>query len=134
VAEDRTVVGTWRGGYRCEVVTGGFTVEVDEPASAGGTDTAPQPTELLLASVASCFTLAIAYAAKKRSVELSGVSVRVTGTYDGPRFSALTIRAEIGCEDADLAELVAVAERVCYVTNTLREPPAIVVQLTRLGS
>lgn len=131
--QDRTVVGTWRGGYRCEVVTGEFTVDVDEPSSVGGTDTAPQPTELLLASVASCFTLAIAYAAKRRSVELGGVTVEVTGTYDGPRFSAIAIRAAVGCEQAKVAELLALAERVCYVTNTLRSPVEISVEAAPLS-
>jgi putative redox protein len=127
----RRAVATWGGDYRCEVATGDFVLVVDEPASVGGTDTGPQPTELFLASIASCFTLAVAYAAKKRSVELRDLSVTVTGTYDGPRFSALHISARIGCDEREVARLVATAERVCYVTNTLRATPDIVVEAHR---
>jgi uncharacterized OsmC-like protein len=94
----------------------------------GGSGTAPQPTEVFLASVASCFTLALAYAAKKATIELADLTVTVTGTYDGPRFTRLDIQARIGCDEAEVAALVEVAERVCYVTNTLRAPPEIVVE------
>ena len=77
----------WDGGLRAVVDAGGFELIVDEPESVGGTGRGPQPTELLLASVASCFTLAVAHSARKRDIELAGLHVDVTGTYDGPRFS-----------------------------------------------
>lgn len=120
VAADRTVEGVWHGGYHCSVEAGSFTIEVDEPLSVGGTDLGPQPTDLLLASVASCFTLALSYAARKRSIELTELSVRATGTYDGLQFGAIRVEARVGAPEAELERLVEAAERVCYVTNTLR--------------
>lgn len=125
--DDRTVRATWGGGYRCEVEAGEFTLAVDEPESAGGTNTGPQPTDLLLASMASCFTLALAYAAEKRDVALSSIDVDVTGTYDGPRFRTIEISVRLGCDPAEVDRLVRVAEGVCYVANTFRQPPEIVV-------
>ncbi|GAB3201196.1 hypothetical protein GCM10027062_22680 [Nocardioides hungaricus] len=116
----RTVRSTWQSGYHCTVEAGSFTLDVDEPPEAGGTDLGPQPTDLFLASVASCFTLAISYAARKRSVDLSHLSVTVTGEYDGLRFASVHVSAEVGAPEDELASLVATAERVCYVTNTLR--------------
>ena len=65
---------------------------------------------------------------------LDDLSVTVTGTYDGPRFRAISIRAGIGCDASEIPELVAIAERVCYVTNTLRTPPEITVQARCSGS
>jgi putative redox protein len=114
---------------RCTVDAGGFPLTVDEPASAGGTDQGPQPTELLLAAISSCFTLALSHSATKRGIELRGVRVDATGTYDGPRFSALrvTVHAEAP-RGEELDRLVAAAERVCYVTNTLRRGPEIEVR------
>jgi uncharacterized OsmC-like protein len=120
VVADRVVEGVWHGGYHCSVEAGSFTIEVDEPAEVGGTDLGPQPTDLLLAAVASCFTLAISYAARKRSLELTGLSVRATGRYDGLRFGEVHVSARIGVPEAELERLVEAAERVCYVTNTLR--------------
>ena len=123
---ERTVSAVWEEAMRCTVDAGGFPITVDEPASAGGTGQGPQPTELFLASIASCFTLALSHSATKRGVALRGLRVDATGTYDGPRFVALrvTVHAEEP-RGEELARLITVAERVCYVTNTLREGPEI---------
>lgn len=124
----RTVNAAWTPGpLRCAVQVDGFSLAVDEPVSAGGTGSAPQPTDLLLASVASCFTLALVYSAGKRELTLQSVQVEVVGDYNGPRFDAVHITAQVtGPSPQELTELIAAAERVCYVTNTLRAP----VQLT----
>jgi putative redox protein len=133
VAEDRTVSARWLGGYQVDVVTGDFTVRVDEPERVGGTDTGPQPTDLLLASVASCFVLSLAWAAKKREMELPAICVEVTGTYEGPRFSTLVIAVTMPVPD-DVAEvLIRSAERVCYVTNTLKRAPEITIRRLAAG-
>jgi len=122
----RAVDAHWLGGYRCDVVAGDHVIRVDEPADAGGDDTGPQPTELLLASLASCFALAIAHVAKKRGIELAGVDVRAVGTYAGPSFSDLTLEVSLDHERAD--ELIERARAVCYVSNTFARNPAIVVK------
>jgi organic hydroperoxide reductase OsmC/OhrA len=75
---------------------------------------------VFLASIASCFTLALSYASRKRSIELTDLSVTVTGRYDGLRFSSVHVRASVGAPVEDLDRLMLAAERVCYVTNSLR--------------
>jgi len=102
-------------------------VVVDEPESAGGTNSGPQPTDLLLASVASCFTLAVAYCARKRAISLDSLSITVTGIYDGPRFRSIVIDSRLGCDSADVELLVHAAKRVCYVTNTMQSEVDITV-------
>jgi putative redox protein len=134
VTAGRTVTGVWRGGYNCSVEVGSFQIEVDEPVEVGGTDLGPQPTDLFLASVASCFLLALSYAARKRAVELSDLSVRVTGTYDGLRFSAVHVRASVGVPEVELDRLVKAAERVCYVTNTLRSGVTLTTEAVPIGA
>jgi uncharacterized OsmC-like protein len=126
----RTVSAQWLGGYQVQVGAGTFQIRVDEPASAGGTDTGPQPTDYLLASIASCFVMALVYSARKHAVELPGsLEVTVTGTYDGPRYSRIAIDVSAELPDGAAERLLTAAERVCYVTNTLRRPPEITVQL-----
>jgi putative redox protein len=128
VTPDRTVSAHWLGGYQVDVSSGDFVTRVDEPERVGGTDTGPQPTDLLLASIASCFVLSLAYAAGKRGIELGSVGVDVTGTYEGPRFSRIAIDVSMSVAD-DVAEaLIESAERVCYVTNTIKRPPDITVR------
>lgn len=122
----RTVQARWDGALRAVVQAGQFELVADEPAAAGGTDTGPQPTDLLLSSIASCFALAMAYSAGKRGVHLADLDVEVTGHYSGPRFSGIRIGVRAGHpRGAELENLVEAAERVCYVTNTLRQPPTI---------
>jgi putative redox protein len=48
-----SVEATWEGGYRCTVAARQHRMVVDEPAGAGGGDSGPQPSEVLLASLAS---------------------------------------------------------------------------------
>ena len=116
----RRVKSAWRGGLCCDVEMGEFNFTVDEPESVGGTNLGPQPTDVFLASIASCFTLALSYSAQKRGIVLRNLQVDVTGTYDGPRFSSVLIEGKLGCDEAELPSLVRDAERVCYVTNTLK--------------
>lgn len=120
MSAERTVTGVWRGGYHCVVEAGPFKIDVDEPVEVGGTDLGPQPTDLFLSSVASCFLLALSYAARKRELELTELSVQVTGSYEGLRFSAVHVRASVGAPEDEVERLVKAAERVCYVTNSLR--------------
>jgi putative redox protein len=128
---ERRVGAVWEGGMRCTVDAGGFGLVVDEPPEAGGTGQGPQPTELLLGAIASCFTLALAHSAAKRDVELRGLRVEAAGTYDGPRFSALRIAVHADAPVGEaLDRLVTAASRVCYVTNTLRGSPPIEITTT----
>lgn len=127
MAPERTVSARWDGGLRAVVQAGEFELIVDEPESVpGGSNKGPQPTELFLASIASCFTIALAYSAGKRGVELADLDVDATGTYDGPRFSAVRISVRAAApRGEELAKLITAAERVCYVTRTLANPPTV---------
>lgn len=119
----RKVSARWEPGpVRCEVAADGFIIPVDEPVSVGGTGAAPQPTDLFLASLASCFTLALVHSAGKRMIALSSVRVDVVGDYAaGRRFDAVHLIVDIvGPSPEELGDLLRAAERVCYVTNTLR--------------
>jgi putative redox protein len=118
----RSVSSSWQPGpLRCEVAAGPFTIPVDEPVSEGGTGAAPQPTDLLLAAAASCFTLAVVHSAAKRAIVLQSLRVDVTGHYAGNRFDAMHLSVDaVGPSADELAKLLKAAQRVCYVTNTLR--------------
>ena len=120
-----SVVARWEGGWRCRVTAGGFDLVVDERESSGGTGTGPMPTEYLLAAMASCYALALAWAAGKRGLELPGLTVTATGTYDGPRFRLLQLNVTSGAPPEVVGRLVEPALRVCYVSNTLAASPPI---------
>ena len=102
------------------VRAGEFEIRIDEPESAGGEGTGPQPTEVFLASFASCFALSVAHVARKRDIVLDDLSVRAIGTYDGPKFVNIRIEVTSSHDRAELDKLVERASAVCYVSNTLR--------------
>lgn len=126
---DRLVRTRWTGGMRAVSDAAGFEIVVDEPLEHGGTDTGPQPTDLLLASVGSCVALSMAFVARKRGIELQGLEIEVVGTYQGLEFARIVATIRSGAPREVLAELVPEAERVCYVSNTLRHSPELVVEI-----
>jgi uncharacterized OsmC-like protein len=132
--EQRAVAARWDGGMRAVVRAGPFDIIVDEPESAGGTNLGPQPTDLLLASIASCFTLALVYAADKAGLELTGLRVRAVGTYQGMRFTRIDVSITSELPSEAVEPLIPVAERVCYVTNTLRRLPQLQVEVVPAGA
>ena len=121
---------TWEGGYRCRVQARDHELIVDEPLYAGGGDAGPQPTEVFLASVASCFTLAVYHVAKKRSIELPDLRVRAVGEYQGPSFVKVRVEVTSTHPRAELEPLLERAAGVCYVSNTMRAVDDIEVALT----
>src|SRR5919109_5455589 len=113
------VTASWEGGHRCRVPIRGFEVLVDEPTTAGGSDTGPKPTELLLASLAACFALAVAHMVRKRGRELADVRVNVRGEYRGAGFDRITVEAR-SSEPELVRSVLDQAIRSCYVSNTIR--------------
>jgi putative redox protein len=120
-----SVVAVWEGGWRCRVAAGGFDLIVDEPEEAGGTGTGPMPTQYLLAAMASCYALALTWTAGKRGISLPDLAVRATGTYDGPRFSAIALQVTTSAPADLVSTLIKPALRVCYVSNTITVPPPV---------
>jgi uncharacterized OsmC-like protein len=102
---------------------GGFEIVVDEPEDSGGTNTGPQPTDLLLASLSSCFTLSLVWVAKRRGIELAGLQVNAVAEYQGMKFTRISIAVTADTPREDLEQLIPDAQRICYVTNTLRQQP-----------
>ena len=125
----KTARALWTGGWRCEVEAGGFSLVVDEPVEAGGTGSGPMPTDLLLASLSSCYALALAWAARKQGVELPDLEVTATGTYRGTKFASLLLTVESSLPEEQLVALLEPAKRACYVSNTFAHVPDVTVAL-----
>jgi putative redox protein len=115
------VVATWRGGMATDVEARGHAIRVDEPATAGGTDSGMMPTELFCAALASCFCLAVGFAAGKRDQEVPDLKVTVTGErVEGElRYEHLVVTTEAALEPEVLARLVERARPLCWVSNSL---------------
>ncbi|HEX2054751.1 MAG TPA: OsmC family protein [Actinomycetota bacterium] len=114
------ITAYWEKGYRCRVPVRSFEIIADEPPEAGGDDTGPAPTEIFLASLASCFAMAVAWASRKRGVELPDLAVRTRGRYLGLGFDEIRVEIISSHPREELEEFVKRAIPFCYVSNTLK--------------
>ena len=108
------------------------TVFVDRPVEKGGSDRGPLGGEYLLISLGGCFLSTLLAAVRTREADVSNVCVSVIGTIGGvpERFESMALRVSAHYEDPDvMRKLVAMAERGCLVTNTLKDAVALSVTL-----
>lgn len=68
-----------------------FHVNAGEPAVLCGSDTGPDPAEILLSALAACLTTSLVYAAAARKVKLTSVSSTLEGDMD--------VRGALGLSD-----------------------------------
>jgi putative redox protein len=113
-------VATWRGGYRADCEARQYTISADETSDYGGSDEGPMPTEILVVALASCFALAIAHAARKRSLTLPDLVVRAE-SFRAPgevRYERFVVDIE-SSYGGGLEDLVEAAKRYCFVSRTI---------------
>jgi putative redox protein len=125
---------SYLGGEAYPVATRGHVLLTDQPATAGGADTAMTPTELLVASLSSCVAFYAGRYLARHGLNRDGlhVSTAFTTAIDRPARVdkvRLTIRVPGGIPPGREAALLAVASH-CTVHNTLRQPPDIAIELT----
>ena len=121
-------------GESYEIAVRGHRILVDQPADAGGEDTAPSPTELFVASLASCVAFYAGRYLTRHGHDRTGltVSTEYEMATDRPaRVRAIRISLKV---PTDLPEdrwpaLAAVVSH-CTVHNTLLNPPDVAIELT----
>lgn len=120
-------------GDRFAIEIRGHTIIVDQPVDAGGTDTAPTPTELFIAGLASC----VAFYARRYLArhQISAEGLRVSADFDigGQPTRVTRIRVRIAPPQDLPAErrdaFLAVASH-CTVHNTLSNPAPVDILLS----
>jgi uncharacterized OsmC-like protein len=119
-----------RGGDRFDIAVRGHVLHVDQPGAAGGEDSAPTPTELFVAGLASC----VAFYARRylHRHDLPTAGLAVTGTYELGSRPARVTRIEVrltvpqGLPEERRDALLAVASH-CTVHNSMTQPPDVTV-------
>ncbi|MEW6144409.1 MAG: OsmC family protein [Thermodesulfobacteriota bacterium] len=111
----------WRRKYQVDVRARQFSVLTDEPPDFSGEDAGMMPTELFLASVASCFCMAIIYVATKRRIEVDDMEVDVEGEKDVKNFvfTKLIVKVRSTVPARTLEALIEEARKYCFVSRTI---------------
>ena len=133
LASTETMNVRYRGGESYDVAIRGHNVVVDQPADGGGADTAPTPTELFVASLATCVAFYAGRYLTRHGLSRDGLGVTVAyhlATDRPARVSHvwLTVRVPESVPPQRWAALEAVV-RHCTVHNSLTTPPEVVIDL-----
>ncbi len=90
---------SWDGGFRSQAFVRDFQpVGSDEPASLGGTDTAPNPVEQLLAALGNCLAVGYAANATAAGIEINDLRIELSGDIDLHTFLGLDPEGNAGFE------------------------------------
>jgi uncharacterized OsmC-like protein len=88
---------TWDEGFRSTASIRDFdAIGSDEPAALGGTDTAPNPVEQLLAALGNCLAVGYAAGASAAGVEINSLRVDLEGDLDLHTFLGLNPEGNAG--------------------------------------
>jgi len=134
-----TEIGT---GLAQRIEAGRHVLASDEPVSAGGGDTGPDPYALLLAALGACTSMTLRMYANQKKWPLEGVSIRLSHerihardcadceTKDDARVERITREISLAgpLTDEQKQRLLQIAER-CPVHRTLMGPREIVSRL-----
>jgi uncharacterized OsmC-like protein len=120
-------------GEAYEVAVRGHRLVVDQPADAGGQDSAPTPTELFVASLATCVAFYAGRYLTRHGYSREGLAVSVgydMATDRPARVRGVRLRVHVpdGVPPQRWAALRAVVSH-CTVHNSLAVPPSVTIDL-----
>lgn len=129
-----TITVTHQAGDQFGIAIRGHEVVVDQTRQAGGEDAGPSPTELFVASLASCVGFYAVRFLRRHEQPYDGLTVDchwAMRAAERARVSRLELTVATPAPVPDeLQEPLRAAMEHCTVHNTLLEPPPVTVSLT----
>ncbi len=138
-----SALGTIGEGLQCRAAMRTHEIAVDEPDMLGGTDTGPNPVELILGGLATCQAITYRVWAAMTGAALDDVRVTAEGDIDlqgffglddavRPGFRAIRLNVElIGPETEErYRELIEVVDRHCPVLDIVGNPVPVTREMT----
>jgi uncharacterized OsmC-like protein len=93
----------WIGGFRNEVRAGGNLITSDEPEGLGGTGSALNPAQLLLAAVGTCLSVGLTANATAKGIKIDDLEIETEGRIDNIlTFLGLSEKGHPGYKDVKL--------------------------------
>jgi ribosomal protein S12 methylthiotransferase accessory factor len=125
---------SYPGNLRVNADYKGFTVETDQPVSAGGDGSAPAPFDLFLASLGTCAGIFMLAFMKQRGIDPSGSGILMTTEVDPEKGMigriAFDLRLPAGFPEKYEAAIVRAVDQ-CTVKRHMADPPAFTVTASR---
>lgn len=121
-------------GYKSEMSVRHFhSFHMDEPEELGGTDSAPNPMEYVLSSLAGCESVMIKMIAKELEIELLSLEIETTGEIDirglqgvegiNPHFQSVQQKLTFGISSGKdkIGQLLDEVKRRCPAYNLIKD-------------
>jgi len=121
--------------YRIEVEADHYGWILDEAGERGGTDSGPTPVQAFLGALLSCFSISFQFAARRKGVAIDRIEGWIVANDE--KFIetvALELQVWSAAPEADVRDLLASAERGCFVRNVLRADIELTIDLIVSGS
>ena len=116
-------------GYALGIHAGRHELSADEPQAAGGTDTGPNPLQLLLSALGACTSITLRMYAERKGWELGEIDVDLQLSRDGETESIeRRVHFSASLSEEQRARLAEVAEKT-PVTRILKRGLQIVTQI-----
>lgn len=115
------------GGLVVEAHFGDFEVATDQPVEDGGTNTAPSPFDLFLASLATCAGYYVKAFCQERRIATDGIALKMTSDWNEQSHLVENIEMTISLPDNfpdNYRRAVIRAAGMCTVKRHLEKPPA----------
>ena len=118
-------------GFQTSAQVRQFSFSVDEPPALGGTDTGPNPVELVLAALGTCQEIVYATYARLLDIPVDSIAIRVSGSLDLRGFLGAAevdagyeaidydVAIESDASPQDISRLVETVNRRCPVLDIL---------------
>ena len=133
---------TWNGGFRSQAKVRDFVPsQSDEPGQLGGTNTAANPVEQVLAALGNCLAVGYAANATAAGIKINGLTINVEGDLDlhtflgladgNAGFSGISVKVKLDSDAAPetIQALHAKVIRTSPVSHTLDRAVPVDIQL-----
>jgi len=118
------------GGLLVDARFGDFKITTDQPEADGGTNTAPSPFDLFLASLATCAGYYVTAFCRERDLPTEGIALKMTNDWNDQSHLAENITIEITLPAAfpeKYRRAVTRAAGMCTVKRHLEHPPEFLI-------
>jgi ribosomal protein S12 methylthiotransferase accessory factor len=114
------------GTRRVDARINGFTVVTDQPVDEGGGGKAPTPSEIFLASIATCSALYAQRFCESRDIGIDGLTLSLDADFDEKTKMISKLTYKLGLPEGfpeKYEQAIIRAMNQCYVKKHLFEPP-----------